>query len=83
MKPQIKTIHALYSRFIRDTEYKGKITPQDLAITLHLNGKIDLIGHRERATIEHYSNTEEFNQLDFETQHDTVQRIMASMDGAE
>jgi hypothetical protein len=81
MKPQIKSIHALYSRFIRGTEFDGKIEPQDLAIILHLNGKIDLLGHRDRATIEHYKPTIEFNELSYENQFDLVQRIMASMIG--
>ena len=83
MKPKTKPISDLYHRFISDSEYRNKIEPQVLAVRLHIEGKIDLIPHLNRATIEHYRLTEDFNQLNREDQYISVLRIMDSMTGVE
>lgn len=79
MKPKLKPIRDLYFRFIVDTPYDGKIEPQDLAVFLHLEGVIDLVGHDKKPIVEHYRDTEDFRNLHQTDQNEKVFRIMEGM----
>jgi hypothetical protein len=81
MRPKLKPIRNLYHQFIVGTEFERRIEPQDLAVELHAAGKIDLIGHDRRATIEHYRESVDFVDLSDGDKSAAVQRIMASMAG--
>lgn len=78
MKPKTKPIRDLYFRFIVDTPYDGKLEPQDLAVLLHLEGVIDLVGHKSKPVVEHYRDNENFREWHPADQNAKVWRIMAS-----
>ncbi len=83
MKPKIKPIRDLYFRFIEGTEFERQVEPQDLAVALHLEGRIDLIGHGANPTIEHYRDTENFDALEVGDQNMLVYRLMHTLKDGE
>lgn len=79
MKPRIKPIKNLYYQFIVGTEFEGRIEPQDLAVEMHKDGKIDLIGHQTKPLIEHYRETQDFSAWSDEDKSEAVFSIMVIM----
>jgi len=77
----VHKIKSLYHRFIKGSEYDGKIEPQDLAIELERAGLIDLKGHPKQPLIDAYRDSESFSASMPAEQKDRVRRIMAGMRG--
>jgi|GEM_PF-4286401 len=79
MKPKPKRIKHLYHQFIAGTDFERLIEPQDLAVAMHLEGMIDLIGHRSEPWIEHYRETAEFAEWENSLKSEIVYRLMERM----
>ena len=59
MKPKTKPIRDLYFRFIQGTAYDGEINSQELAVAMAKVGTLQLVAHKTKPTIEHYTDVSE------------------------